>query len=44
MRGLIRPLLALGVVLGCAAAEAQDYPVKPVKIILSNSARGSPDL
>ena len=44
MRGLIRPLLALSVVLGCAAAHAQDYPTKPVKIILSNSAGGSPDI
>jgi tripartite-type tricarboxylate transporter receptor subunit TctC len=30
--------------LGCASAVAQNYPSKPVKIILSNSAGGSPDI
>jgi tripartite-type tricarboxylate transporter receptor subunit TctC len=28
----------------CGLAAAQDYPSKPVKIILSNSAGGSPDI
>jgi tripartite-type tricarboxylate transporter receptor subunit TctC len=28
----------------CTGASAQDYPVSPVKIILSNSAGGSPDI
>jgi tripartite-type tricarboxylate transporter receptor subunit TctC len=30
--------------LGCNLATAQDYPTRPVKIILSNSAGGSPDI
>jgi tripartite-type tricarboxylate transporter receptor subunit TctC len=30
--------------LGCNLATAQDYPARPVKIILSNSAGGSPDI
>ena len=36
--------LMLWVSLGCNLATAQDYPIRPVKIILSNSAGGSPDI
>lgn len=36
-------ILTLGLAY-CVAAAAQDYPTKPVKIILSNSAGGSPDI
>ncbi len=36
--------LMLCTVLACNLAVAQDYPTRPVKIILSNSAGGSPDI
>ena len=40
-----RLILMLVFGLSCyASAAAQDYPTKPVKIILSNSAGGSPDI
>ncbi len=36
--------LILWASLGCNLATAQDYPTRPVKIVLSNSAGGSPDI
>ena len=42
----LRILLAAGVALGvfAASAAAQDYPAKPVRIVVSSSAGGSPDI
>jgi tripartite-type tricarboxylate transporter receptor subunit TctC len=36
--------LLMAATVSCTGASAQDYPVSPVKIILSNSAGGSPDI
>jgi tripartite-type tricarboxylate transporter receptor subunit TctC len=42
MRMVLRAVLCA--LVSCNAAIAQDYPNRPVKVILSNSAGGSPDI
>jgi tripartite-type tricarboxylate transporter receptor subunit TctC len=41
---VIHVCLLLAATVSCAPGWAQNYPVNPVKIILSNSAGGSPDI
>ena len=44
MLRILRFCLIVAVILGNGNASAQNYPTGPVKIILSNSAGGSPDI
>jgi len=44
MLRVLRFWLIVAAILGNGNASAQDYPTGPVKIILSNSAGGSPDI
>jgi tripartite-type tricarboxylate transporter receptor subunit TctC len=44
MSSALRCLLALASILSCASAPAQDYPVKPIRMIVPVPAGGSSDI
>ena len=44
LRSIVRPLACLAVALACATSHAQDYPSKPVKIIVPFAAGGPADV
>jgi tripartite-type tricarboxylate transporter receptor subunit TctC len=44
MRAIARSLACACALAACAAVQAQDYPVKPVKIIIANAAGGASDV